>query len=261
MDVTAFQNWREDNPFIEDYFFYPDGKECGWCRIKAHWHEKKEDGRDLFHLCAFAIDLQTGDVYLDCSKRKIWAKCVVLTLGRPLCGLAKTIYHLFAPISIPVEIFRAMSLGREQGKSSSEIAAMAWHSVKNSLADIIRTPLYTIAIIIVTLAGTIIGPFAPHKLYDIRALAGRLESDLNRGKQNDWTIAPCFQPIDNLMKIHEENYKKTDTRYEDDSTLQGLNNLARKYVKFMRSNRVPLNNCGMLLPEDVPFVSPTASSI
>lgn len=261
MKSELFQNWRKDNPFIEDYFFYPEGEDCHWGRVKANWNEKREQGKDLSHLCAFTIDLQTGDIYLDCSKRKIWAKCLLLSAARPLYGLVKTVYHLVAPLSIPIEIFKAIVEGRERQQSSSEIAAAAWRNVKNSLTDIIRTPFYTIAMMIVTLAGIIIGFFAPHKLYDIRALAGRLERDLNRGQENLWTIARCFQPLNNLMDIHKKNYKTLDTEYEDDPTLQGLNNLARSYVNFMRKNRNPFDHCGALQPKNVPFTSAAAYSI
>lgn len=155
-------------------------------------------------------------------------------MARPFFGLIKTAYHLCLPFSIPVEIFKAIMEGKQRNESASEIATAAWRNVKHSLADIIRTPLYTIAMTIVHLAAVCIGLFAPHKLYDLRELAGRLENALNRGEDNWWTLAPCFQPIGNLMNIHKAKYQKEDTEYEEEPVLHGFNNLARAYIRNKR---------------------------
>jgi hypothetical protein len=164
------------------------------------------------------------------------------------------------PVSIPLEIFKAIMTGIHQNQSAYEINLAAWINVKYNFVDIVRTPLYTTAMLVVTVSAVIIGPFAPHKLYDLRALAGRLEIALNRGQDSLWNLAPCFQPIDNLMEIHHQNKKKADTEYDDEATLQGCNNLARSYIKFRRENRNIFNDCGMLLPEGKVYISAAYSS-
>lgn len=253
---TSFNKWRDENSFVEDHILYDEGEDCRWCRFSTQWNEKKEDKNDIItHLCAFTLDLQTGDLYLDCRKRKIWAKFFVLSVTRPLFGFIKTAYHLCLPISIPIEIFKAIIVGRHQNQSSDEIAQAAWINIKYNIADIIRTPLYTTALIVVTISAVIIGPFAPRKLYDLRALAGHLEIVLNRGQDSLWNLAPCFQPLNNLMEIHKENYQKADTEYDDEATLQGCNNLVRSYIKFRREHRNIFNDCGMLLPENKVYIS------
>lgn len=255
MSQTTFQNWRLKNPFIESHLFYPEGQKCRWGRIRARWIEKGSDGKNLTHLCAFLFDLQTGDIYLDCRKQKIYAKFVVLSLSRPFFGLTKTVYHLFLPISIPLEIFKAVFNGIQQNHSFKEIAEESLCNVKHNIVDIARTPIYTIALTIVSITAVIIGPFAPNKLYDLRALAGRLEKALNRGTENFWMAAPCFQPLNNVMNIHHQDYTKSNTEYDAEPTLHGLNNLVRSYVKFRRNNRNLFNDCGRLQSKNSPFIS------
>lgn len=258
MNIT-FQNWQEAHPFIKDYLFYPKNEEGRWARVRAEWKEKKANERSLLHLCAFTIDLETGNLYTDCSKLKIWVKCVLLCLGRPYFGLLKTVYHLILPFSIPVEIFKAVIKGIQQEQSSDQIFSSTWRHIKHSIADIIRTPVYTVAMTVIMIAATIIGPFAPSKLYDWRELAGCLESRLNREEER-LTVAPCFQPIGNLMNLDQDRYyEKADTEYEDEPTLHGLNNLARSYVRFHRENCDPFH-CGRLQSEKQPYVSPVCDN-
>lgn len=256
MDNINFQTWRDENPYLEEHFRFPDGEECGWGRIQAKWHEQHE-GIDITHICAFTLNLQSGDIYLDCSKLKIWTKCLVLTIGRPLLGVYKTIYHVFLPLSIPVEICIAIHRGIQNQESAGTIAKNAGIRVLNNFADIIRTPLYTVILTIVTLSAVIIGPFAPHKLYDLRALAGRIENALNRGEESFWTMAPCFQPISNIFTVGKKNYIKEDTEYDSEDVLHGLNNLARSYVNYRRENRNPFDDFCRLPAEGVPYISPS----
>jgi hypothetical protein len=256
MTSTEFQRWRKANPYIEDFISFPEGIDFHWARIHATWHEKQTDKR-LKHLCAFAINLENGDIYLDCSKRKIWMKCVALTLGRPLFGFIKTIYHLSLVISIPIEIYKAIMKGRCEGLSTKEIAHAALLNVIHNVVDIIRTPLYTIAMTIVTLVAVLIPAYDPRRLYDLRAVAARLENALNRGEDGFWRGAICFNPIDNIMNMSSYHYAytKLDTEYQDQLTLHGLNNLARSYVKYRRKYRNLFNNYGQLLNHDKTFTS------
>lgn len=251
----SFNEWRDENAFVEDDILYTEGKNCRWGRFTMRWNEKKEADNIISHLCAFTLDLHSGDLYLDCSKSKIWAKFVVLSFTRPLFGIIKTAYHVCLPISLPIEIFKAIIVGISQHQSAREITQAAWINIKHNIADIIRTPLYTVALTVVTISAVIIGLFSSYRLYDLRAVAGHLEIALNRGQDNFWTLAPCFQPLDNLMTIHNQNYKKADTEYDDEETLQGCNNLARSYVNFRRKNRNIFNDCGMLQPKDQAYIS------
>ena len=178
MQTEEFKQWRAENPFIEEIFLYPDGRDFCYGRIIAKWIERKE-GKDLTHICTFAFDFYNGDIFEDGRKRKIWTKCLLLNMGYPLAGFRKTLYHLILPLSIPVEIFRAVQEGIQHNDSPKQIAAKILRNVARNMADIIRTPLYTLALTVVTLSATIIGFFASRKLYTLRALAGRIELSLN----------------------------------------------------------------------------------
>jgi len=257
MQPTSFQNWLKSNSIVEEQISHSEGKDFRWARLKTCWEEKK-NGLDttLFHRCAFILDLQTGDVHLDCSKKKIWTKCFALSFARPLVGLVKTAYHVCLPISLPIEIFKAISKGRQEKQSAKDIAGLAWSNVKMSLVDIVRTPVYTLALTIIAIAAVIIGPFAPRKLYEFRHLEGQLEIDLVRGQDEFWMIAPCFHSFYNLMDIHKKDKVHDDTKYHNDPTMHGCNNITRNYVIRRRSNRLLCNDCGTLLSENKAYTSP-----
>jgi hypothetical protein len=257
MQTEEFKQWRLENPLIEELFFYPEGKDFRYGRIAAKWVERKEE-KDLTHICAFAFDFYNGDILEDCRKRKIWIKCLLLNMGYPLAGFNKTLYHALLPLSIPVEIFKGVQEGIQHNDAPKQIAAKVLRNMARNIADIIRTPLYTIALTIVTLSATIIGIFAPRKLYQLRALAGRIELTLNWGdKESPWILANCFQPIFNIQEIHLHFDKNNgDTFYEiDNPNRRSLNNLARAYVNYWRRNRNPFNNYFRLLNDQTPYIS------
>ncbi len=251
-----FKEWIDNHPFIKDELFYPEGKACRWGRLIARWNER-QDEKTLKHRCAFIFDLSTGNVYQDCGKSKIWIKCVCLTLAYPTIGFIKTLYHLILPISIPIEIIQVMSKGMGKGHSVQKIAHKACRNVVRSLADSIRTPLYTISLSIVSIAAVIMGLLVPRKLYDLRALAGRLEKTLHwKKKYTPWMVASCFQTMINIQEIHQYDEKEADTDYDDNPTLHGLNNLARAYVRYRRRECNLFNDCGQLLDHKTPYRSP-----
>lgn len=257
MTSLTFGDWRKTHSSIENNIVTIGGEGSRWGKLITRWNEKKGPENILFHQCAFVLDLQTGDMYLDCNEDKIWRKCVALCFARPLIGTAKTFYHLSLPISIPVEIFKSLWEGALKEHSFYQITYSAWISVVNNITDIVRTPIYSVAMTVIAIQAVVIGLYDPIKLYDLREQAGRLENALNRGKESMWTCAPCFQPLHNLMSIHASSHQKDDTEYEDDPTLIGCNNLTRNYVKFMRKNRNIFTNCGRFLPPDVAYISPS----
>lgn len=256
MTSLTFHDWRKIHPYMEEKIVNIAETKSHWGRLMTQWKEKKGSENILFHQCAFALDLRTGELYLDCNENLIWRKCVALCFARPLIGIAKTFYHLCLPISIPVEIFKAIRQGIQEKHSFSQISYAVWINVFNNISDMIRTPLYAVTLTIISIQAVVIGLYAPIKLYDLREQAGRLENALNRGKETMWTCAPCFQPLCHLMDIHNDHYQKEDTEYDTEPTLIGCNNLARNYVKFMRKNRNIFSNYGMLLPADATYTSP-----
>jgi len=181
-NAPDFQQWMREHPdFVKKHIVKENDK---WGRIECKWTEKKE-GKTLTHVFSASVDLQTGDVYLDCRKRKLFAKNLALIAGRPLHTAAKTLYHL-SLAGVVREIYKA-----SQGTQTKQDAFD--HSVK-SLKDIYRTPAYGVAMQAVNIAAVAIAPLKPDKLYDLRKMHGNLEQRLNWGeKHTDWTLALCFQ--------------------------------------------------------------------
>ena len=205
MDRLDFKQWLQLHPSLENRIIKENSK---WGRIVTEWTEKKADGTNVTHLFAISINLKTGDCYLDCRRRKIWAKQAILVLARPLQGGLKTLYHL-SMIPVAYEIF--------QGLKGHQSAKKTLKNVGKSVADIVRTPVYTIAMMIVGLAAVAIIPLSPNTAYDFRVWHGKLEQRLFWGeKHTDFTVAICFQSIFNVIEFESDDgfaARRKDTEY------------------------------------------------
>lgn len=257
MSTTSFNNWQLTHPNFASSIIHREGNCCRWGRIHAVWNEKVNTSGSIAHRYAFTIDKKTGDLYLDCRKRKIWAKFIFLSVGYPLFGFLKTLYHLAFPLSLPIELFKAMQKGRRESLPFKEFHIHAFKKIIFSLLDTVRTPFYHLVLSIFSIAALIIGPFAPIKLYDFRTLAAKLESDLYR-QDEAMALAPCFHSIANVMTIGiDRKDEADDSIYEAnwDNTMKGLSNLARSCIWHRRKYAVIFNDCGMLLQKGKPFIS------
>ena len=208
--IGNFSDWMRTHPeFTEKHIVKENDR---WGRIVCNWHEKVGD-KDLQHVFTASIDLKTGDIYLDCRKRKLFAKHLTLAFARPLHTAVRTLYHL-SLAGVITNVYKA-AVGKQTAKQAFT------HSVK-SLADIVRTPVYGTALTIVNIAAVAITPFSPSKLYDLRKLHGKIEQQLNWGeKQTGWTLALCFQSGFNVTgkewgieTFSQEEYEKIKTKLE-----------------------------------------------
>lgn len=287
MNSINFQTWKEQNPLLfNKYIFATEGKNGRWGRLLCTYEEEnrlytyKDDtntNKKIKHIVCPLIDLSDdergGSVYLDCSKRKIFAKHLCLVPGRLWQGILKTAYHLCLPISIPIEILTTIKQEKERNarliakeKNSGVKSDTPLHDAKEitrrclknsvkSLADIVRTPVYGVAMSIVSLAAVCIAPFSPTKLYDLRTVSGDLENKLLWGATADtWELTPCFKPTTSIKKIISRGSSATNISDKTPFEL-GLEKLAASMVDFRRSSRVPFNDCGFLLGSNTPFVS------
>jgi len=224
---------RDLNPSFESFIYDREGHGQKWQRIRCIWKEKN---LPLEHRVALTINKETTEIYLDCRKRKIWAKCVVLTVLRPLHTIIlRTAYHILLPISLPLEIAAGLLESKLKKLTTSETINVLRVRVFHSLQDIFRSPFYGVILTTISLAGVVLGPLAPQKLYDIRAFYGKVERTLNREKRfNQWTLAPCFSPFSNLKKVRTDKRCHDDTSYEDETYPKGLAHLARTSVRDLR---------------------------
>ena len=202
-----------------------------WGRIVATWCEKKSDGELQTHIYAPCINTSTGDLYFDCDLAKIFRKCIVQLIIRPFHALIKTIYHAAFLPSITLEIIDVCK-GHQNGLG-------AVINIAKSIADIIRTPLYTLAMMVASIAVIIMSTFDPQLLYSGRALIGALEATSNWGWiHTRWTLAPCFQPTPlTLLADYGNKPDYPDTIYPSQNPIdRELTHLARKHIRYLREH-------------------------
>lgn len=203
--VDRFNGFVKENPNWKEQFNVVKRDSERFQRILCAC---KVDGVD--HKYWATIDTQTGGIYLDCTRRKIFAKSVALAIVRPIHTVIKTIWHLtilLPMIESAVRNYRAYSKGatdenREELKSKLfyQFLTDNWHS----FADIFRTPIYGFAMTMTYLAGVIAALFNPNALYYTRLAGGTLEYQLLRAENlwedSFWELSPCFSPFRNITQ-------------------------------------------------------------
>lgn len=241
--ISNLMSKQPDLADFENFIVKTEGENSKWGRIVCKWIEKKEE-RNLVHIFTPLINMQTGEIFLDCSKKKIYIKFLAHTILRPFHILFKTVYHCAIPISIPTIINETYQQGIKEKKSSGEIAKTCLKNSFNSLVDIVRTPLYGVAMTIVNIAALVIGPLAPKHLYDLREITGKLVQSLNRTKTTAPDFFKCFQHITTLSGIKKWNRINDDTNYLTNASESsiGLSNFARAQVSFLRNHYSICNN-------------------
>lgn len=264
-------SYLENNPEIVPYIVRTEGEKSKWGRLVCHWKEVDPEDRSVelnSHIFTPLINWNTGDYYLDCSKKKIYCKLATHLLLRPLLIAIKTVYHAMIPLSLIHVVYKSVQEGKEEKLGSKEIAKKCLKNSVNSLLDIVRTPAYGVAMLIVNIAALVIGPLAPKTLYDAREATGWLIKRLHR--QDRLTpgifhgdLFPCLAPFGNLKNISKKNREQKDTDYSDPSTdaLRGLNNLARNEIWFRRDHYACFNNPFGTLDPKVRFVSPSYGDV
>lgn len=256
---------------IQALIHHTEGDNSKWGRIDAVWIENKS-GEQLTHEYFALINKETGDIYLDCSKKKIYVKLLTHAIVRPILIFGKTLYHTFFFISIPHIIAKTVINGKAQKLSGGAIATQCLKNSFKSLADIVRTPAYGVAMLVVSATALIIGPLAPRSLYTLREAIGALVQSLNWNDREEYMndVFLCFQPLRNIERM------KTSTPYDDDRTVYpngdpyedesvaimvGLSNYARQNVEFRRNNRSPFNDCFRKLNPNEAYVSQAHNSV
>lgn len=157
-----------------------------------------------------------GNIYNTDSKIILYFKFFLSLIARPVHLIVKTGYHLLF-----IGVFRAIADHAKNKKA--EKAALVDPNVKlskkpedkaagslgqrvvRSLVDIVRTPLYELIMIIVTLTALITAPFCPTLLYDFRAFTGHLTKELFWGAKYDMPVnlTPCMYRIGNIMDFEK----------------------------------------------------------
>lgn len=231
-----------------------DGLKSEWVHVVCSWKEIKKvknQTKIIPHNYEAVANCITKKFYINDEKWTfkpfaddpivpIGVKLSFLAVATPVVMLAKTIYHIFFPVSLAYQIYNTVKEAKEQeaaknGKkiTTRDLATRIIKVIGKNFLDIVKTPLYAIAMAIVALGSVILSIFKSDMLYHGRAAFGELLMSLNWGKKKTiWTIAPCMQPIADLNKDERKKYYvQKDTEYEGPpgTMIHGLNNLARSH--------------------------------
>ncbi|MGK5595320.1 MAG: hypothetical protein ACSNEK_08190 [Parachlamydiaceae bacterium] len=262
-----FLIFKENNPDWENEFGIIQRDSAKFKRIICRWKENKNH----VHIFLATINVETGEVYLDCRRRKILAKHLSLAVTRPIFTLIRLIWHLtiIGPLSV-----EAMELSKEI-KKEKEKKNFQQHELRNhvfkllsismlrNFVDILRTPMYGAAMTIVSIVALPLGVFNPNSLYTTRAIVGRLERRLLRVNNgitrdscnlNHKSLSPCFSPIEEMFPA---DLTAPPSKQELKDTFERL---AHANVRFRKSSRAIFNDCFHLLKEDQTYVSAAAKT-
>jgi hypothetical protein len=197
--------WESNNKVFLD---------CYIKKTSSHWGKISYglagviDGKEKSIKYTDEIDLINYDLYIKLPLHRIQSIFCSMILARPLKTIIKTCYHICFPISIPKEIYG--SILKEKAlvaKGLSKNPDYLWVATlagAKSIADIIRTPVYGIALTLIAVAGTAISFFKPELINDVRKLHGKVEVHLYWGSKHR-CLVKCFVPMENLTKVERRN--------------------------------------------------------
>jgi len=204
-----------------------------WAQLDCYCHIQSDEGVKTW-VYAAVVNCKTKKLYRDDTLILLAAKLSMLAIGTLFALSAKTLYHLFFPLPLTQKIF--YEIKNRNSRPKKDLGKKILKEIGKNCADIIRTPLYALAMSILSIATTILAIYKKEYLYVGRALYGELQQSLNWGKKKGlWSFAPCMQPIANLNEDVSEKkrfYIMYDNVYEGPvgSILHGLNNVAYKYT-------------------------------
>lgn len=244
MPYSSFSDFKLKNLQWENRFEIYQRDDKVYKRLICRWNESPALKHEL-HSC---LNTDTGEIYIDCRRRKIFAKHLALAIGRPLHTVMKTLWHVSLIGPLALEVYKVM-----QEKQTWK--DLRQNTIK-SLADIVRTPLYGVAMTLTHLAGIVLGVVAPNTLYETRALAGKLERDMLRVNyiykaDGMWLLSPCFSPMKNILSYKSGEYLERSPE-EMDKMLTGF---AAANIRFRQKHAVIFNGCGRLWPKDQAYIS------
>lgn len=129
------------------------------------------------------------------------------------------------------------------------------------MKNIVRTPLYGLAMTIVNVVALILSPFSPNFLYRSRALIGELETNHlysnERLNEDSWAVAECMGPYRNMVSTYNGIFIRDRTETVRKCM---LNQFAAKQIEFRTNTRSLLNDFFLLLDPKKPYVSPAKAA-
>lgn len=246
MSIQNFTDYVNENPNWEKTFHVYKRDDAVYKRIKIETKDSNKN-KVSYHAC---INVKTGEIWIDCSRRKIFIKHLSMVFWRPIDTVLRTLWHLTIVGPLANEIYKCV-----EGEQTLKDLGI---NTLRSLADIVRTPLYGIAMTVMHVAAVVLGIFSPNTLYETRAIIGDMERSYHRVDNildaESHVPTQCFSPWRNL--ILDINRKIVDDKKTIKRRLKGF---AESQLRFLQHNRFPCNNYGLLYPKNKPYISAVAS--
>lgn len=246
LDKQNFDNFKVQNPLWETDLEVYQLDSGIYKRAVFHWNEN-ESLHHEYHAC---VNVETGDVFMDCSPQKLFLKHLSLLISRPFHTYAKTCWHLSVLGPVVMGLLKVYE-GKMDG---SQFLTYMGHSFE----DIVRSPLYGIALTITHLVAVVWACFDPHSLYYTRDIVGQLERKLLRVEHikyaDGWVFSNCFSPIYNIGRKNPESgeYRKIETVKSE------LDDFVRRRVEYCRRIKSLFDNCFIPLDPSVEYRSPAS---
>lgn len=229
-DHSQFATWCQDQPVATQNLFTPFEGDSRWGKVSRTFYKEvyfnnkdkvvpQEDPEgskrvttthQRYTICLDPNSRFSGNFYHNDAKIELYIKFLASAIFRPVHTVFYTLYNATL-IHAAVIIFE----GIKEEKPANEIL----QKVVCSLADIVRTPVYEVAILIVTVAGLLLAPFHPELMYDLRAVVGRLNRELGWGKREGLhDFMPCMQPLGNVMEFTLNDQLIQQNKWYEDVT-------------------------------------------
>jgi|GEM_PF-6235817 len=216
---ATFQTFKRENPNWQVTYQVCQRDSPIYQRIRCCWNEPGV-GR---HVYQPVLNVATGDIFNDLSRRYIFLIHLGLAVYvRPLHMLLKTAWHLSIIAPFFFEIFE-WACGRRKNSH------VCMQNMKDSMADIVRTPLYGLTLVAHHVIALVRALYAPNTLYQMRDQIGALERRLYRvetfHERKAWFATFCFSPAKNLIP-----------RHQGDDPAPSLEMLAQRHVQNLRNS-------------------------
>jgi len=247
--ILRFDEFKRKFPKWESDFNVYQRDDAIYQRIKCECTLKS----GITHVYHATINIETGDIYLDCRKRKIFAKHITFSLIRPIHITLKTIWHL-------------TMIGPIFCEFKKDPQKRSFWNVARSIEDIVRTPFYGLAMTAVSIGAIIAAAYNPNSLYKSRDIISLLEKKLHRTDELWYVpfpkpLSPCFSPLGNLATI-EKDWARREKNGSPKKVPQNKKNIkiamarmASLQVNFRQNTKAAFNDCYHLYPKDKAYMS------
>lgn len=140
MNNVGFNNFVQENPEWKTTYGVYKRDDDNYQRIPINYSEeitnKENEVVGTFHHKYHAtIDVRSGEIYLDCRKRKLFVKHLTLAIVRPIHTIIKTLWHASIIGPLAYETFKLFSKPTEDELSLTKEESALSETEKTKLLE------------------------------------------------------------------------------------------------------------------------------